>query len=82
MENIITATGKIFSTDYVVTIPEMDIAYIRIIGSTLLDVAYVFSNPLETALIRTESVELVGYTKLLSISFEGDVIKISIQKGR
>lgn len=48
MDKIRTATGKEFDTDYIATIPNPPMAFIRICNAAISDIAAVFSDPRET----------------------------------
>ena len=48
MDKIRTATGKEFDTDYIATIPNPAMAFIRICNAAISDIAAVFSDPRET----------------------------------
>ncbi len=76
MEELITATGKKYLCDYLVTLPFPAQAYIRIIGASLVEVSTVFSNPAETARIQYGDTVLEGYSAFQSLVMEPDAIRI------
>lgn len=80
MEQLITATGKTFESDYVATIPYPEMAFLRILGVPLWKVAEIFSDKVETAAITYREAVLTGYTKLLALVVEGDAVKVNLAK--
>lgn len=76
MEELITASGKKYLTDFVVTLPSPAQVYIRIFGASLVEVSTVFSDPKETARIQYEKTVLEGYTEFRSLVIEDDAIKV------
>lgn len=80
MEKIITATGKQFDCDSVATIPEMGIAYIRVLNADLPTVASVFGNPNETVQLWYEDVYISQHTKLSALIPEGNAIRVNLKK--
>ena len=80
MEIIKTATGKEFSCDSLSTIPEPFRVYIRVTGTTVPQVAAVFSDPSETARLEYGSITITGCTKLLAIIPEGDAVRVNLTK--
>lgn len=79
MEKLKTATGKVFESDYIATIPHPAHAYMRV-NAPIATVAEVFSNPEETAEMWYENIHLVGYTKLVAIVPEPGMVKICLEK--
>lgn len=80
MEQIKTATGKALQSDYIAVIPSPKQAYIRIIGSSLTQVAEIFSNPAETVQLWHGETYLAGYTRLVAIIPEAGAIKVALEK--
>ena len=79
MENLITATGKEFEVNYLATIPYPEQAYIRI-AAPIATVAEVFSDPEETVDLYCGENHLHGYTALVAIIPEADVVRICLRK--
>ena len=79
MDNVKTATGKIFQSDYIATIPHPAHAYFRI-DAPLTTVAEVFSNPEETKELWYEDIHLIGYTRLVAIVPEPGMVKVCLEK--
>lgn len=80
MEKITTATGKQFDCDYVSTIPEMGIAYVRVLNSDMPTVAAVFGNPAETVQLWYDGTYIAQHTKLSALIPEGDAIRVNLKK--
>lgn len=80
MEQLKTATGKIFRSDYLAVIPNPSQAYIRIMGESLATVATVFGNSSETVQMWHGDTYLSGYTHLIAIIPEGDAVKVALGK--
>lgn len=81
MSTVKTATGKIFTTDGLSTIPAMGIAYIRITGSSLGEVAATFGNPEETIQLWVDDVYLANYINLDALVVEDGAIRVNLRKG-
>jgi len=77
MDNITTATGKEFSSDYLSAIPNPKMTFFRILDLPFADVATVFSNPEETANLYYHDYVLSGCT-LVAIAVENDAVKVSM----
>lgn len=80
MDKIKTATGKIFNSDFLSTITNPDLAYIRIVGSDIATVAAIFSNPSETVQLWHNDTYLAQYTRLEAIVPENGCIRIVLGK--
>ena len=80
MEKVTTATGKQFDCDYFNPFPPAGQVNIRIIGSSLVQVASVFGNPAETVQLFYESQYLAHHTKVVAIVPEGDAIRVVLGK--
>lgn len=81
MEKIKTASGKIFDSDYLTTIPAPKQAYLRILGESLSNVAKVFGDPKETKQLWYGDQYLSGYTSLVAIIPEMNAVKVVLAKG-
>ena len=80
MEKVTTATGKQFDCDYFNPFPPAAQVNIRIIGSSLVQVASVFGNPEETVQLFYERQYLAHHTKVVAIVPEGDAIRVVLGK--
>lgn len=80
MEILKTATGKTFDSDYIAVIPTPAQAYIRILNTSLADVATIFSNPAETIQLWHGNYYLAGYTHLVAIVPEPGAVKVVLAK--
>lgn len=76
MEELITASGKKYQSDFLVTLPSPELAYIRIIGVSLEEVSAVFSDPDEISRIQYGDTVLEGYTEFLYRAIEDDAIRV------
>ena len=79
MNDVITATGKKFKTDYLVTIPKPKMLYVRLLDVSEETARAVFENPEETAELRCREMTFTGYSNLRSISDEGDALKVGLE---
>ena len=79
MTTVITATGKEFPTDSLVTIPKPKMLYVRLLGETAETVNEVFQNPEETKVVRYRDLEYNGYTVFRSLFDEGDALKVGLE---
>ena len=78
MEEIITATGKIFKVDMVCSIPQY--VYIRIVDSDMQTIRSVFSDPNETIIIQYGDYALLNYVRLGYAQYENGAIKVRLDK--
>lgn len=81
MDTIKTSSGKIYECDLLSAIDNPCRLYIRVINSTLPEVATTFSNKEETNELLYGNILLTGYTKLLSMIIEGNAIRVVLTKG-
>lgn len=79
-KNITTATGREFKTDYFNASENLGRLSMRLLETTLVDVASVFSNPAETVNLTFGGRTVMDYTKLVYISPEGDAIRVTLRK--
>lgn len=79
MNNIVTATGKEFRSDYIVTIPKPKMLYARILEAGEETVRAVFGDPAETETLVCGDREFIGYTVLKGILDEGDALKVVME---
>lgn len=79
-KTIETATGKEFKTDYFNPSASLGRLTMRILESTMADVATVFSDPAETVRLTHAGRTVENYTKLIYISPEANVIRVALRK--
>ena len=80
MDTIKTSNGEIYECDSLSAIDSPCRLYIRIVNSTLPEVATTFSDKEETAELLYGDILLIGYTKLLSIVIEDTAIRVVLTK--
>ena len=81
METLITASGKSYECKYFVIISNPDRLYIRFSGIPIGEIATGFSDPAETVALTYEGKNTEGYTRLLSIIPEEDMIRVTLTRG-
>lgn len=79
-KTIETATGKEFKTNYFNPSSSLGRLTMKILESTMTEVAAVFADPMETASLTHGGRTVEGYTKLIYISPEGDAIRVALRK--
>ena len=80
MVNVITATGKEFKTDYLVTISDPEMMFVRVLNTERETVESVFRNPEETSVLLYGDRRYEGFTEFQSIFDEGDALKVGLGK--
>ena len=80
MDIIKTSSEKIYECDSLSAIDSPCRLYIRIVNSTLSEVATTFGNKEETKELLYGNILLTGYTKLLSIVIEDTAIRVVLTK--
>lgn len=80
MDQVKTATGKIFQSDYISVIHMPNRAYIRILNAPISEIAMTFGNPQETVQLWHGNHYLANYTRLVAIVPEADAIKVILTK--
>lgn len=80
MDKIKTATGKEFTCDTLSMLGTPARLYITIIGSTVSEIAAVFSDPRETVQLYHGNQYIAHYTKLLGIIPENGMIRVNLTK--
>ncbi len=80
MEKIKTATGKEFDCDYFNPAPGFGQTNLRVLNTSISDVAKVFSDPNETVQLWCEGMYAAQYTKLVAIVPEGNAIRVVLGK--
>lgn len=79
-KTIETANGKEFKTDYFNPSSSLGRLTMRILESSMAEVAVVFADPAETVKLTHAGRTVEGYTKLIYISPEGDNIRVALRK--
>lgn len=74
---LITATGKEFECPFFVK-NGGDSVFARLVGTTIQEVATVFSDPEETAILTDGILTVEGYTGLVTISLEDNAIMVHL----
>lgn len=80
MDILKTATGKEFDSDYLSTIPYPAQMFVRVLNTSLVEVAKVFGDPAETMQLWHGDNYLTGYTHLVAIVPEDNAIKVCLGK--
>lgn len=80
MDTIKTSNGKIYESDSLSAIDNPCRLYIRIVNSTLSEVATTFGDKEETKELVYGNILLIGYTKLISIVIEDTAIRVVLTK--
>ena len=75
-----TATGKEFKTDYFNPSSSLGRLTMRILDTSMVEVATVFADPAETARLTHGGRTVEGYTKLIYISPEANAIRVALRK--
>ena len=80
MDTIKTSSGKTYDCDFLSAIDNPCRLYIRVINSTLSEVATTFGDKEETNELLYGDILLTGYTKLLSMVIEDPAIRVVLTK--
>lgn len=80
MDTIKTSRGKIYECSSLSAIDNPCRLYIRVVNSTLPEVAITFSDKEETKELLYGNILLAGYTKLLSMVIEDTAIRVVLTK--
>lgn len=81
MENLVTATGKMYQCDYFNLSDWTRQGDIRLLGMSVVDVVSVFSDPAETAKLRCGVDIAEGFTIFLGLRVEGAATRVILGKG-
>ena len=81
MQKIRTATGKEFDCDALTMIQNPRRLYITIHGSTIPEIAAVFSNPKETVQLYYGNQYISNHTTLLGIIPENGMVRVNLTRG-
>ena len=80
MDKLKTATGKEFSCDYFNPFPPAGQVNLRVLNTSLTNIATVFGNPSETVQLWCGEQYAAQYTKLVAIVPEGNAIRVVLGK--
>lgn len=80
MDTIKTSGGKIYECDLLSVIDNPCRLYVRVVNSTLAEVATTFGDKEETKELVYGNILLIGYTKLLSMVIEDGAIRVVLTK--
>lgn len=80
MDQLKTATGKVFDCTYFNPFPPSGEANISIVNASFTSLAAVFSNPAETVQLWYGKQYLAHHTKLIAIVNDGDAIRVVLGK--
>ena len=80
MGTIITATGRMFDSDYFVILESQSLLYLRVLNTDENTVREVFGNSVETSCVRSGNRVAFGYVNLRSIIKEGNAFKVVLSK--
>lgn len=81
MEKLRTATGKEFDCDYFNPFPPVGQINLRVLNTSLADVATVFGNPTETAQMWCGEQYAAQYTTLKAIVPETGAFRVVLERG-
>ena len=80
MATIVTATGKVFESDYFVVLEERSLMFLRVLNTDEKTVRDIFGNSSETSCIRSGNRIAYGYINLRTIIKEGEAFKVVLSK--
>ena len=80
MDKLKTATGKQYQCDYFNPCHPVNRLTIRIVGTSIVDVATVFSDSKETEVLLYGNACVEQYSSLVSIMPEGEAIRVTLKK--
>ena len=80
MDIVKTANGKVYECGSLSAINSPCRLYIRIVNSTLPEIATTFGDKEETKELLYGNILLTGYTKLLSMVIEDTAIRVVLTK--
>lgn len=80
MDTIKTSSGKIYECVFLSELDNPCTLYIRVTNSTLPEVATTFGDKEETKELLYGDTLLIGYTKLLAIVIEGNIIRVALTR--
>lgn len=77
---IVTATGKKVAVDMVSLNPDPQILYIRVVGKSISETSKIFEDPQETIKLTYGGKEIYGFTKISSITNQGEAVRVSLKR--
>lgn len=80
MDTLTTKSGKTFDCDYFNPFPPVGQINLRVLNSTISEVAKVFSDPEETAYMFCSGQHASNYTSLVALVPEGQAIRVVLKK--
>lgn len=80
MRKVITATGKELECSYITQIDDPPRIYIRIRNASVGEVTAIFSDPKETAVIKCGDMHISRFTRLVSVSPEAGLVRVTLGK--
>ena len=80
MEKLKTATGKEFDCDYFNQFPSANQVNLRVLNSSLVEVASVFGNPKETVQLWCGEQYISNHTKVVAIVPEMGAVRVVLGK--
>lgn len=80
MGTIITATGRMFDSDYFVILESQSLLFLRVLNVDENTVREVFGNSAETSCLRSGDRVAFGYINLQSIFKEGNAFKVVLSR--
>ena len=80
MDTIKTSSGKLYECDSLSAIDSPCRLYVRIVNSTLAEIATTFGDKEEIKELLYGDILLIGYTKLLSMIIEDTAIRVVLTK--
>ena len=80
MSKLTTASGQKMECDYFNASESTRQLHLRVLGETFVNVAGIFSRPIETAALRCDGLYAAGFTRLVAISQEGNAIRVVLDK--
>lgn len=80
MEKLKTATGKEFDCDYFNPAPSLGQTNVRVLNTSIAEVAQIFSDPKETVQLWCEGMYAAQYTRLVAIVPEGNTVRVVLGK--
>lgn len=80
MDKLTTATGKTFDCDYFNPFPPANQVNLRVLNSSLVEVASVFGNPKETVQLWCGEQYISNHTKVVAIVPEMDAVRVVLGK--
>lgn len=80
MDKLVTKSGKTFDCDYFNPFPPVNQINLRVLNSTISEVAQIFSDPTETSHMLCGGQHASNYTSLVAIVPEGTAIRVVLKR--